>query len=116
MLSPKKIERVGDLMLKITWRDGFESTFKLKDLRYECPCAKCSEDKETKEASPFPVMPIFKQGMNDIVSLTMVGNYALKAVWGDGHDFGLYSWDTLRYISEKYDLSEKEIEKLFQKK
>ncbi len=31
----------------------------------------------------------------DIVALEPVGNYAIKPVFSDGHDSGLYSWDVL---------------------
>ena len=31
----------------------------------------------------------------DIVSIEAVGNYAIKPVFSDGHDSGLYSWDIL---------------------
>ena len=31
----------------------------------------------------------------DIVSVEPVGNYAIKPVFSDGHDSGLYSWDML---------------------
>jgi DUF971 family protein len=34
----------------------------------------------------------------DIVSLEPVGNYALKPVFTDGHDSGLYSWDILHML------------------
>jgi DUF971 family protein len=28
-----------------------------------------------------------------------VGNYAIRIVWSDGHDTGLYTWQTLRAAS-----------------
>ena len=31
----------------------------------------------------------------DIVSIEPVGNYAIKPLFSDGHDSGLYSWDLL---------------------
>jgi len=34
----------------------------------------------------------------DIVSLEPVGNYALKPVFSDGHESGLYSWDILHTL------------------
>lgn len=110
MTAPKKIERKGDYMLRILWKDDLDSTIKLKDLRYECPCAQCEADRETKSSSPMPIMPMHKEGMNELKKLEKVGNYAVKAVWGDGHDLGMYSWETLRDICERYALSEKEIQ------
>ena len=34
----------------------------------------------------------------DIVSIEPVGNYAIKPVFSDGHDSGLYSWDILHTL------------------
>jgi DUF971 family protein len=34
----------------------------------------------------------------DILSLEVVGNYAIKPVFSDGHDSGLYSWDLLHNL------------------
>jgi len=34
---------------------------------------------------------------NDL-KLIPVGNYALRFVWDDGHDAGIYSWERLRLM------------------
>jgi DUF971 family protein len=34
-----------------------------------------------------------------IDELKLVGNYALKITWSDGHDTGLYTWPHLRRLS-----------------
>jgi len=34
----------------------------------------------------------------DVVSIEPVGNYAIKPVFSDGHDSGLYSWDVLHTL------------------
>jgi len=34
----------------------------------------------------------------DILSIEPVGNYAIKPVFSDGHDSGLYSWDILHTL------------------
>jgi DUF971 family protein len=33
-----------------------------------------------------------------ITNMELVGNYALKFVFSDGHDTGIYSWDRLHRI------------------
>jgi DUF971 family protein len=33
-----------------------------------------------------------------IRDLALVGNYALKIHWSDGHNTGLYTWDHLRRL------------------
>jgi len=39
----------------------------------------------------------------DIVELQPVGNYAVRPVFSDGHDSGLYSWDYLYALGQDYD-------------
>ncbi|HMM71850.1 MAG TPA: DUF971 domain-containing protein [Rhodocyclaceae bacterium] len=34
----------------------------------------------------------------DIVQLEAVGQYAVRPIFSDGHDSGLYSWDYLRHL------------------
>ena len=34
----------------------------------------------------------------DIVNIEPVGNYAIKPIFSDGHDTGLYSWDILHSL------------------
>lgn len=38
-----------------------------------------------------------------IVELEPVGNYAVKPVFSDGHDSGLYTWDLLYRLGERQD-------------
>jgi DUF971 family protein len=39
----------------------------------------------------------------DIVRIEPVGNYAIKPVFSDGHDSGLYSWDILHMLCVHHD-------------
>lgn len=47
------------------------------------------------------VLQIGKEDVN-INAIEPVGNYAVKLVFSDGHDTGLYSWDYLYYLAENY--------------
>lgn len=47
------------------------------------------------------VLQIGKEDVN-INAIEPVGNYAVKLVFSDGHDTGLYSWDYLYYLAEHY--------------
>ena len=38
-----------------------------------------------------------------IVALEPVGNYAVRIVFDDGHDSGLYSWETLFTLGRDHD-------------
>lgn len=39
----------------------------------------------------------------DIQTVEAVGNYAIKPVFSDGHDSGIYSWDTLYDLGLNYE-------------
>jgi hypothetical protein len=39
----------------------------------------------------------------EITRVEPVGNYAIKPVFSDGHDSGLYSWDYLYDLGENHD-------------
>jgi DUF971 family protein len=86
--------------LQIRWDDGSHSTISLKILRDECPCAGCKgEVLFGKVYKPAP-LSVFQEGMYELAALKPVGQYAVQAVWKDGHDTGIYSWEYLRALSE----------------
>jgi DUF971 family protein len=51
-----------------------------------------------------PGQEVLQTGKEDvnISAIEPVGNYAVKLVFTDGHDTGLYSWDYLYYLAEHY--------------
>mgnify|MGYP006302416635 CR=1 FL=1 len=103
--KPKKIKKVGDNYLKTVWEDGFESVISLENFRKECPCAQCQADKkEDKKTFAIPMGMMYKEGMNELTELKPMGNYAVKAVWGDGHDTGIYDWAYFRKVFEKHKI------------
>lgn len=48
------------------------------------------------------VLQLDKEDVN-IVAIEPVGNYAVKLVFSDGHDTGLYSWDYLYDLGRDYE-------------
>lgn len=48
------------------------------------------------------VLQTGKEEVN-IVAIEPVGNYAIKLVFSDGHDTGLYSWDYLYALARDYE-------------
>ena len=50
-----------------------------------------------------PGQEVLQEGKKDvsITAIEPVGNYAIKLVFSDGHDTGLYSWDYLLYLGEQ---------------
>ena len=48
------------------------------------------------------VLQVGKEDVN-IVGIEPVGNYAIKLIFSDGHDTGLYSWDYLYELGRDYE-------------
>ena len=89
---PSEIRRIGTSEVRITWSDGHVSTYPNHDLRNHCPCALCRE-------RPPHVLPVVS-GANEIhpLQIGLVGRYAISIQWSDGHDSGIYSYQTLRSL------------------
>jgi len=49
---------------------------------------------------------VLQHGKKDVVLLNIepAGNYALKLIFDDGHDSGLFDWKYLRHLCDKQDL------------
>ena len=94
---PQVIERMpAEQALLVKWHDGLERRLPLVGLRAECMCARCVD-----EITGERVVDV--AGIDPEVAIRemqLVGNYALKIVWSDGHDTGLYTWGHLRRLCE----------------
>jgi DUF971 family protein len=77
--------------LRISWNDGHESMYSFEFLRANCPCAECKTTRENPD--PLRFLPALD---TNVESAQLVGNYALNIIWGDGHRYGIYSWELLR--------------------
>ena len=87
----------GATTTEITWADGRRAVFPNTVLRGLCPCAQCQGHGGT--------ITMQEGGDADLRDIGTVGNYALKLVWGDGHDTGLYSFRYLRELSDRDDVT-----------
>ncbi len=70
----------------------------LRILRDNCPCASCQGETvllKTFKPAPSPELP----GKYVLKGAQQVGSYALQVFWGDGHQTGIYTWETLYGLS-----------------
>lgn len=88
-----------DRVLVIAWKDEHRSVYAFDDLRRDCPCASC-EDARSKRRSGGGLLvisgPIVKRGQVQVTDYHPVGWYALSFAWSDGHDTGIYTYESLR--------------------
>ena len=99
-MIPKSIEQISDQVIAIKWDDDTESVFFAEKVRGACPCATCKEENEDKpKANPFKIL---KANPNNVVfrSWEMIGRYAIRFSFSDGHDAGIYTVDFLKEIGE----------------
>lgn len=77
--------------LVITWEEGHEGVYPYRLLRLACRCASCREEMTDRPLlDPATVSPEVKAR-----AIELVGSYAIKIAWDDGHDTGIYTYDHL---------------------
>lgn len=96
--QPTHIERSGT-NLKIQWKDSHQSELPYRLLRQKCPCARCDATRSGKD--PFHLLPSgdFFENLH-LVDIQLVGRYAVRLIWNDGHRTGIYTFQFLRELSE----------------
>ena len=91
----------GAGLLHIDWGDGYASDFPLRWLRANCPCASCREQRrEATAQTDLLTLSSTPPPSADVANAELVGNYAVRLVWTDGHDSGIYAYSALRGVSE----------------
>ncbi len=94
----KKLSRLDSTTLQLFWDDGHVGVTPLELLRDACPCAGCQgETVLLHHYAPAPD-PDPHPGKYTLKGAETVGSYALKLVWEDGHEQGLYTWEHLRSL------------------
>lgn len=97
---PADIELRKSSELRIRWVDGHESVIPLIELRRKCPCATCKAAREERERNPLAILNV-RSSESDFAtaaSAELVGHYALRIRWKDGHDTGIYDFGMLRRL------------------
>jgi DUF971 family protein len=96
MPTPTEIRlRRAEKCLEIDFDDGAHFIFPAEYLRVESPSA------EVQGHSPSERKIIAGRRHVGILSVEPVGNYAVRIVFDDLHDTGIYSWDYLRTLGRE---------------
>ena len=91
--------------LSLSYSEGKKCTFTCEFLRVFSPSAEVVGHGPGQR-----VNPIGKENVK-IEQVEPVGNYAIKIVFSDGHDTGIYSWKYFQWLAaNKKDLWERYIE------
>ncbi len=85
----------GSRLLRLRYADGTEFELPFEYLRVYSPSA------EVQGHGPGQEVLIGGKAQVQITAIEPTGNYAVKLVFDDGHDSGLYTWEYLRELGEK---------------
>jgi DUF971 family protein len=107
--TPKKISKPQPYLLRVEWQDGFSADILIRDVRDECPCASCKGENIMGTTYSFGIK-VNKPGMYELQGIHPVGNYAVQAIWNDGHNTGIYTWEILRHMAETKKLSDEQLQ------
>ncbi len=98
--SPRPVDiklHQASRLLEIKFDNNTECMLSCEFLRVYSPSAEVKGHGPGQE-----VLQIGKEDVN-ISAIEPVGNYAIKLVFSDGHDTGLYSWDYLYDLAKNYE-------------
>ncbi len=99
--SPRSLDLDKDRALTVTWSDGTVTEYPIEYLRRMSPSADARHLREQMTKNPLTVLPASAAGSGGPLraeGAELVGNYAVRIRFSDGHDTGLYSWDYLWQI------------------
>jgi DUF971 family protein len=97
-MTPIQVALSKPDVLSLKWDDGSMTEIPLRILRDNCPCASCQGETvllKTYKPAQTPDLP----GKYVLKGAQQVGSYALQVYWGDGHQTGIYTWETLHGLS-----------------
>lgn len=99
---PLELDLDRDECLRIRFADGVQREIPLGILRRQCPCASCRTEREKQNDNPLRVLPVraSEREMTTARTAQVLGTYAVKITWNDGHDTGIYDFVYLRELSD----------------
>jgi DUF971 family protein len=112
--TPTRLHLKKDQQLEVDWQDGHKCVYSISYLRSMCPCAMCRivrEGSDPHDISPAPkkkplltILPGNYSGLVTVTDAQMIGKYAIKLVFSDAHDSGIFSFDYLREICPRKEM------------
>ena len=84
-------------MLRVRFGDGVVAALPVELLRVESPSA------EVQGHGPGERQLVAGKSLVRLIGIEPVGNYAVRLVFDDGHDTGIFSWAWLRRLHDEQD-------------
>lgn len=103
-INPVHLDLKRDEALTVRWSDGRVSVYPVAYLRRMSPSADAIQAREQLASNPLAVLPSAGgDGPLRCERIEPVGRYAVRLVFSDGHQTGLYTWAYLREIDPGRD-------------
>jgi DUF971 family protein len=103
--APTRLDLKKDRGLTVEWPDGTSDYFSIAYLRRMSPSADARALRDQLASNPLTVLPSSAASASGqpltAVAAELVGNYAIRIRFSDGHDTGIYSWSYLRELSRE---------------
>jgi len=84
-------------VLEVAWEDGTAFQLPCEYLRVFSPSA------EVQGHGPGQAVLLIGKEKVNISAIEPVGHYAIKLIFDDKHDSGLFSWSYLHWLGQNYD-------------
>jgi len=101
---PKHIDLRRDTGLQIEWTDGSTVFYPIDFLRRMSPSADSKALRDELDQNPLAILPSANQSTLTIMDAELVGNYAIRFTFSDGHTAGIYSWSYLESLNPPTDV------------
>jgi DUF971 family protein len=100
-VQPIDLDLKRDTSLTVRWADGRVFEYSIGLLRRMSPSAETKQLREEQARNPLTVLPASAQHVGPLVaeSAELVGRYAVRIRFSDGHDTGIYTWRYLRSLA-----------------
>ncbi len=98
---PIALDLKKDKGLTIEWADGSSSFYTIAHLRRLSPSADQKQLRKEMQTNPLTVLTQPRTNHQAPLTIThaeLVGNYAIRFSFSDGHASGIYSWTYLHAI------------------
>ncbi|PIE03446.1 MAG: sodium:proton antiporter [Acidobacteria bacterium] len=94
-LEMKALWQVSQTELGIVWENGDTSIIPVRKLRLACPCAVCVDEWTGEDLLDPKTVP---EDLS-VEHIQTVGRYAIQPVFSDGHDTGIFHFESLRSLA-----------------
>ena len=91
---------ISDTFIAFKMSDGVELSISLKKLRQACPCAHCNGEKDIFGNIGGNLDNNLVDRSLVLNRVKLVGAYAIRFFWKDGHSSGIYTFKHLKDLSD----------------